>query len=121
MRFRTNLSCQAFSSMVYTKKKKNGHPLSYLVKNLIINSIIVLFLCSSKSLMTVTFDQIKGLLRQGGNTVKVLVENKHYNKDFPENHNLLLKRKKEHLAQVFRGNKFVDIPIDEVLDHLIFT
>ena len=41
---------------------------------------------SEKSIHQIlTFDQKKHLLQQGGDTVKKLVENKHYNKNCPEN------------------------------------
>ena len=33
----------------------------------------------------------------------------------------MLKRKKGDVAQVFQGNKFVEVPIEAVLDHLILT
>ena len=66
-------------------------------------------------------DKKQYVVEQGGNAVRELVKFKHYDENNPSNHNIALKYKKGDVAQVFNGNKFVDTPIEELLNYLILT
>ena len=68
-----------------------------------------------------THEELQDVVEKGGNAVRQFVEYKHYNKNNPTNHNILLKQKKATIAQIFNGNKFIDTPIEELLTYLIST
>lgn len=77
---------------------------------------------TEKSLLhTLNHDQMLDAIRSGGDAVTKLIKFKHYNPELPINHNIALKQKRSDIVQVFNGNKFVDIPIEELLDYLINT
>lgn len=68
-----------------------------------------------------TYEQMNHIVKLGGNSVSKLVEYKHYNKDMPENHNILIKKKKADVAYVFQGHKFEEVDVEKILDYLINT
>ena len=87
-----------------------------------IRSIYINDFKSEKSIFEIsTPNELQYAVTLGGNTVRQLVKQKHYNENCPNNYNLALKHKKGDVAQVFNGNKFVDTPIEELLNYLILT
>jgi len=63
--------------------------------------------------------QLQSIVEKGGNAVRTLIEYKHYNRENPSNHNVVLKKKKGTMAQIFNGNKYIDTPIEDLLNYLI--
>lgn len=53
--------------------------------------------------------------------VPTLVEKVHFNKDIPENHNLVIKNARTKLAKVFNGKKWTTIDEEQLLDELVDT
>jgi hypothetical protein len=64
-------------------------------------------------------EQLNHILQLGGDSISKLIEYKHYNKDFPENHNLYITKQKADIAKVFIDSRFIDVDINELLDYLI--
>jgi hypothetical protein len=93
------------------------------IDNVVIKPIMYInnFKEESSVIDTLTHEQLQTIVEKGGNAVKTLIEYKHYNKQNPSNHNLMLKQKKGNMAQIFNGNKFVDTPLKDLLDYLITT
>jgi hypothetical protein len=52
-----------------------------------------------------TYEDLKHLLMQGENTIPIYIEKKHFDKDFPENNNILY-CKKEKQCQVYENNNW---------------
>jgi hypothetical protein len=54
-------------------------------------------------------------------SVPTLIERIHFNKDLPENHNILINNFRTKIAKVFDGNKWKTIDEDELIKELINT
>ena len=93
------INVQVNNQIFYIKDFSNEHP----IKN------------------ALTYAQMNHVIQLGGNSVSKLVEYKHYNRELPENHNILIKKKKANVAYVFEGHKFKEVEIEKVLDYLINT
>jgi hypothetical protein len=68
---------------------------------------------------TLSDKQLEHIAQQGGNAVSKLVQYKHYNKNIPENHSILLNRQKDDVAMVFDGLIFKEMSVDDIISILI--
>jgi hypothetical protein len=75
---------------------------------------------NSKSIFdSLSNKQLESIASIGGNAITKLVQWKHYNPNIPENHNILLNKKKGEHAQIFNGVGYDEILIDDIINFLI--
>jgi hypothetical protein len=87
-----------------------------------VNITIINDFKNSKSIFdSLSNKQLESIANKGGNAITKLVEIKHYNPNLPENHNLLLNKKKGEHAHTFNGISYDEMPIDEIIEFLITT
>jgi hypothetical protein len=63
--------------------------------------------------------QREHIVQQGGNAVTKLTHYKHFNTKLPENHNMYLDQKKHNHAMIFDGEKFIEIPFEDIINYII--
>lgn len=64
--------------------------------------------------------QREHIVQQGGGAVKKWTEYKHFDPNHPENHNMYLEQKKHSHAMIFDGEKFIEMPFDDIINYIIF-
>jgi len=95
---------------IYINGNNNYNNNNNITNNIIINNY------GNERIDYITFDDIIRILKSGNNIIPNYIEYKHFNKDFPENHNIRYERNKGFLIK--KNNNWSLINIDHLTDNL---
>jgi len=105
-----NLDNEYLKKNIYINGNNNNTTINIIVNNNIINNY------GNERTDYITFDDMIRILNSGNNIIPKYIEFKHFNKDFPENHNI--KYKKNLGCIIKKDNEWSIINIDYLTDNL---